>query len=163
MSISSDYFTLVILGSDGKPVVQTNRTSVSMRDGEEYSLVIVNHHPTKRADATVNIDGKDVIKVRIDRDSKVRVERPVHTASKFTLVRCRDDWNVPLERGILRVTFELEKDVLETVVIDGTDEIDGPTMRGKTVFGRHSDQKFRTAEHIETVPAGVITVTMVVV
>lgn len=151
MSISKEYFTVVVVGADSKPAKQLEPLVFSLRDGEEYSLHLTNHHQTLRANATVFIDGKEVVCVRVNNRSFVAIERPHEMAAKFTFVKASND-RLALRNqdlGVIRIDFALEVPRVGVVETDGVDVSDGPSEhRGMTVFGRHSTQQYREAQHL---------------
>ena len=183
MSISKEFFTVVVLGADSKPVKQLEPQVFALHNGEEYSLQIFNHHPKLKANAKIFIDGKEAVYVRVDNNSSVTVERPSKMLAKFTFVKAMPDGSASFnpDRGILKIDFELEKDIVVVVTVpngftsnsitgrgrleaDGGDEVDGPTaVRGQTVFGRSSRQQFEKAKYIETNYCTTIKAIMVVV
>lgn len=160
MSISREYFTVVIVGADSKPVAQREPLVFVLHDGEEYSLQLINHHPKLRSNARIFIDGKEVMYVRIEKNSFVSIERPVNVAAKFTFVRADPNAEPSNpERGVLTVDFELETDV--RCQQTGEDCVDGG-LRGETVFGRRSNQQFRDAIYMPSTYSTTIRAIMIV-
>ena len=158
MSIDKEFFTLVVIGSDSKPVSMKEPQVYSMKDGEEYRLHILNHHSTKRANAKIFIDGKEVLHVRINNCSSIVVDRPAHVQSKFTFVKSKSGISTNPHKGILEIRFALEE---ESCLLESDDVTDGPS-RGETVFGNKSTQKFKLAEAMKASHCTTIKALMVV-
>ena len=164
MSYTKDCFTVTVCDSAKKPVKNVEKKVFAIKDQEEYSILLRNHHPRKKANATIFIDGKEVIKVRVDNNNSIRVERPGAVAKKFTFYKPGPGVASNPNLGILKVVFDQEVDC-------GYDEVDSAqgfyqtdassVIAGATAYGRTSSQTFTNASYIDCEPSTIMTVLLV--
>lgn len=163
MSICKDFFTVVVIGDDFKPVKQIEPLVFALRHGQEYSIQLINHHQFKRANAKIFIDGKQILYIRIDKSASVTVDRPQNIASKFTFVNpslCRQNVSMNPDLGVLKIEFELEQSpvvIQRRFNIDrGEDCVDGYV--GETLFSSRSEQRFTQASSMLLDPTSTTTI-----
>ena len=72
MSISAEYYSVFLL-KDHRPILATNNSFEVCRGGG-YELLILNHHPKKRADAIIFFDDEELGRYRINAGSKIVVK-----------------------------------------------------------------------------------------
>jgi hypothetical protein len=90
---------------------------VQMDHGAQYSLRLGNNDHSKRCDATVLVDGKEVGAWRINAGQSIVLERPVNDTGRFTFYKSDSQsaeqagvGNISSQdRGLVQVTFRPEK------------------------------------------------------
>ena len=90
---------------------------VQLNHGTQYSLHLGNNDHSRKCDATVFIDGKEVGAWRINAGQNIWLERPVNDTGRFTFYRSDSQeagqsgvGNIAVEsRGLVQVTFRPEK------------------------------------------------------
>lgn len=131
---------------EGKPL---NGGYVAMSHGTAYTISLSNHS-TRRCDAEVRIDGGIVGTWRIEGESVIRLERPVHDTGRFTFFKSGTPEAESAgivngdQNGLITVTFYPE--IAPGVLCAGQSR---PLLsEGGTGLTGESDQKFATASRI---------------
>lgn len=174
MSITKGYYSLYVYTPDFKPVVPYN-DEFALKHNTEYKVMVFNHHPTLRCNASIYIDGKNMGHFRISTRNSITIERPEYAAKRFTFLvpgtkeaeKCINARNPEL--GVLKVVIETEK--VQTpkfgdIVADGGESDDddmgfcmaqsvdcAPSKRGGTALGTLSSQRFTQASVMEIQPS----------
>lgn len=169
MSITKDFYTVFVLSNDHKPARKLNEAVFALRHGEEYKIMIINHHKKLRANASISVDGKIIGYFRINSDSSITIERPYNQERRLTFYTQESPEAVKAEldfskQGILRVTIEQEQEQeqepevdravfyigtspTDTLVHDGRDDA---VSIGGTGLGRASSQRFSSVSPMKT-------------
>lgn len=160
MALTNGYISMFLFDNEDKPFIPEDKC-YKLKHDTEYKICIVNHHPTLRADATVNVDGKKVGEFRVNNKSKITIERPVHAARKLTFYAINSDKGAMAalsssnpELGNIEVKVQMEKKRVRFIMTDGPesddgeDECDCGSRLGGTGLGVSSQQKFVSAPDI---------------
>lgn len=107
----SNYSVLI---SDG---IEKDSGHVFIEHGKIYNIRLGNHDHSRRCDALVEVDGKDVGSFRLDIGRTIVLEHPLNDKGCFTFFKSESEQavaagigNVAVDnRGLIRVTFKPEK------------------------------------------------------
>jgi hypothetical protein len=122
---------------------------VGMLHNTQYSLLLKNHRRV-RCDANVVIDGIQVGTWRIDGNSEIRIERPVHDTGHFTFFEMgsREAHSAGIvanpENGLISVAFKPEREMLTLGSSPAPDDM----RAGVTGLTGESLQRFTDASSI---------------
>lgn len=154
---------------------------IGARHGVEYTVHMHNHDSSRRANAYLSIDGKDVGTYRLGPGEHFPVERPPGIQKRFTFWA---EEGAPVESGIVRgrsenglvsVRFVLEKrqpvwrqerrylrayDAVGTRSVLAHAVAGSGYVRGGTGLSGHSDQRFRAAQPIDEDPTEMYVITI---
>ena len=137
---------------------------VVLDHSETYTLELINHDPRCRAEATVQIDGKEVGTWRLSASQTIRIERPVNEAKMFTFYHDGTDQSRTAgivtgdsENGHIAVTFVAEKE--RSLYMESDSFRSAPLVNsfgataaycsGGTGLSGHSNQTFRTVSGLD--------------
>jgi hypothetical protein len=124
---------------------------VYMKHGTQYTIAL-QKESNRRCDAEVYVDDQKVGIWRIDCNSTVRIERPVHDNGRFTFYQV--DTPEALKAGIrqnsstglIRVLFKPEK--IKKINLSSV-PLSGRAVAGGTGLSGHSDQEFTSVEALD--------------
>lgn len=105
------FFTAIV-----DPGKERSTGHVALKHGDVYTLKLVNHDRSRRADAEVRVDGKDVGCFRIEAGGAVNIERPENDSGRFTFYKAAslegEQAGAPEvdagDRGLVTVRFKPE-------------------------------------------------------
>ena len=107
----SKNFGVEIVADNAKQLVYGDNKYISVPNKTPYSIRFINHTSTK-ADVAVTIDGESVGKWRLDKYSKILIERPANVNRKFIFVSetSEEATQAGIEKGnsdngLIKVTF----------------------------------------------------------
>lgn len=143
---------------------------VVLDHGQQYTLVLENNS-WHRADAVVEIDGKEVGKFRVNSASSIELERPADDDGHFTFYEIESEeansigLKANQELGLIRVEFRPERfrDSLAhagglTDSIARAGDLVPVGTAGGTGLSGHSDQNFVTVSALEFDPDEVVVI-----
>jgi hypothetical protein len=154
-NMKSTEFEVVI--PEGKDL---NDGYVGMPHGTRYSLLLRNHRGID-CDAEVAIDGIQVGIWRINRNSEIRIERPVHDTGHFTFfeVGSSEAHSAGIspnpDNGLISVTFKPERNHM---ILKSSPTQTGDMGAGATGLTGESSQRFESAPNISHDMANAFTI-----
>ncbi len=123
----SKRFAVALKSANGRVLREFNKDKVYLPFGEEYSILLKNMH-NRRAVAQISIDGQDIgdgMTFVVPANDSVTIERFVengnlHAGNRFKFIertgRIETHRGIDVEDGLVRVTFQLEQEVVRPVV-----------------------------------------------
>jgi hypothetical protein len=169
--IQKSWYYVNLVDSEGKFILLENE-NFFLEHGTEYKIIVGNNNKNCRANATIFVDGKNIGSFRIEKNSKIEIERPSEDSKKqkftFFSENSREGKLGKLSEcsmlGHLKIEIQCEdisKKIfsINTLFCDGGsfDQIDGPSRiqcdsaRGGTALGKSSKQTFTNAEYMKTI------------
>jgi hypothetical protein len=131
---------------------------VYMKHGAQYTILLQNES-NRRCDAEVYLDDQQVGIWRINCNSKVRIERPVHDNGRFTFYQVGTSEALKAgisensNTGLIRVLFKPEQIYLRSAPLASR-----ALMAGGTGLSGHSDQEFTTVAALDYAQEDFVTI-----
>lgn len=85
MSLSKDYYTIVVCDSDSKPTERSGETFYLV-SGTEYSVMLFNHNPRVSADVDVFLAGKERDTFVLEAERGVKFRGTFHSPCELAFV-----------------------------------------------------------------------------
>jgi hypothetical protein len=73
--IQKSWYSVNLIDSEEKFILSENG-NFFLEHGTEYKIIVSNNNKNCRANATIYIDGKNIGSFRIEKNSKIEIERP---------------------------------------------------------------------------------------
>lgn len=161
---------------------------VELPHGAVYRLKLGNHCHSRRCDAVVAVDGKEVGCFRLERGATIILERPANDHGKFTFFRSDSEEAAAAGaasiatdvRGLIQVEFKPEKPPVVRSILDAVPIVDcfgspkglAGTPQNQMSFGAektcggitgltgHSGQSFYTVAPLDYDPDAAVTISI---
>jgi hypothetical protein len=167
--LQKSWFFVNLIDSEEKFIPLENG-NFFLEHGTEYKIIVGNNNKNCRANATIFVDGKNIGSFRIEKNSKIEIERPSENSKKrkftFFSKKSREGKLGKLNKcsklGHLKVKIQYEdiyKEFFSIANDDGTfdvcdfnpSRIQSDSEIGGTALGKSSKQTFTNAEYMKTI------------